>query len=100
MILTSILGILALVSIPNYIKSQNQAQRATCIRNLKVIEHAVQEWAFIERKQPTDTYSLTDPALLAYFRSSVLPLCPGGGEYKASDDITGVPTCEIASHTL
>jgi competence protein ComGC len=100
MILTSIIGILAVVSIPNYIKSRDQAQRATCVRNLKIIEHAVQEWAFIERKQATDTYSLTDPFLLAFFRGSRLPECPGGGAYQASTDISGVPTCGHAGHTL
>lgn len=38
-----ILAILAIVAIPNYVKSRSESQKAACIRNMKVIEHAVQE---------------------------------------------------------
>jgi competence protein ComGC len=100
MIITSILGILAIISIPNYVKSRDNAQRATCIRNLKVIEHAVQEWAFLERKQGDAPYSFVDPKLLGFFRGSRLPVCPGGGIYLPAARVDGVPSCDQDGHTL
>lgn len=96
----SILSIVAIISIPNYVKSRDAARAATCIRNLRVIEHAVQEWAFIERKRGDDPYSLNNPDLLAHFRGSRLPVCPGGGVYEPGATVNDVPTCTIPGHTL
>jgi len=100
LLVVGILAILSIVAIPNYVKGRTSAQNSTCIRNLKIIEHAVQEWAFARSKSATDTYSLTDPEILAYFKGSVLPVCPGGGTYSAASEIMGLPTCSISGHTL
>jgi hypothetical protein len=43
----------------------------------------------------TDTYSLSDPALLAYLRGSVLPMCPSGGRYRAGGVVTNAPRCSV-----
>ena len=99
-IVLSILSIVAIISIPNYVKSRDAAQQSTCIRNLRVIEHAVQEWAFEERKMIDDPYSLTDRRLLAHFRGSRLPYCPTGGLYEPGATVGEVPTCSIPGHTL
>ena len=99
-IVLSILSIVAIVSVPNYVKSRDAAQRSTCIRNLRVIEHAVQEWAFEKRKMGDDPYSLNDASVLAHFRSSRLPLCPGGGVYTPGATVVDVPACSVPGHTL
>ena len=100
LLVVGILAILAIVAIPNYIKGRTASQNSACIRNLKVIEHAVQEWAFAKNKVATDTYSITDPDILAYMRGSALPVCPGSGTYSAASQVMGLPTCTIAGHTL
>ncbi len=77
-----------------------QAQKNSCIANLKQIDGAVQQWALENRKVANDPYSLRNPALLSYLKGSILPLCPAGGRYTESATISGCPTCTVAGHTL
>ncbi len=72
----------------------------SCIANLKQIDGATQQWALENKKAATDTYSLTDTDLLAYFRGSTLPLCPLGGRYSAGTNVQDVPRCTVPGHTL
>lgn len=99
-IVVSVLSIVAIISIPNYVRSRDASTKSTCTRNLTVIDHAVQEWAFDQNKTTADTYSLTDPSLLSHFRSSRLPVCPGNGTYTAGNSLAEQVTCNIPGHTL
>ena len=49
MIVVSIIGLLAAVSIPNYVKTREVSHRKACIANLKQLEGAVQNWALENR---------------------------------------------------
>jgi len=100
MIVVAIIGILAAIAIPNFLKSRTSAQQKTCIANLRQIDSAVQQWALEFKKAETSTYSLTDTDLLAFIKGSVLPVCPGGGTYTEGADVSTDPTCSIADHTI
>ena len=100
MIVVAIIGVLAAIAIPNFIKSRTSAQQKACIANLRQIDSAVQQWALEYKKSETSTYSLTDTDLLAFIKGSVLPVCPGGGTYSEGADVSTSPTCNIADHTL
>jgi prepilin-type N-terminal cleavage/methylation domain-containing protein len=50
MIVVAIIGLLAAISIPNYVKSRETTFRKTCMSNLKQLEGAVQSWALETRK--------------------------------------------------
>ena len=105
MIVVAIIGMLAAIAIPNFIKARATSQKNTCIVNLKRIDGAVQQWALESKKVATDTYALTDTTLLSYFKGSVLPgggTCPGGGSYSAGSTVSGSPTCSLSGsgHTL
>ncbi|NBR86453.1 MAG: prepilin-type N-terminal cleavage/methylation domain-containing protein [Verrucomicrobia bacterium] len=105
MIVVAIIGLLAAIAIPNFVKARATAQKNACIANLKQIDGAVQQWALENKKQATDTYALTDTTLLAYLKGSVLPgggTCPGGGSYSAGSTVSGTPTCSLSGsgHTL
>lgn len=102
MIVLAIIGIVAVVSIPNYMKARDTSQKNTCINNLRSIDRMTQQWAFEKNKVGTDTYSLTDPSLLAHFKGSSLPVCPGDGSYSAGATLSDEPTCSQAAfgHTL
>lgn len=102
MIVIAIIGIVAIVSIPNYMKSRETSQKNTCINNLRSIDRMTQQWAFENNKVSTDTYSLTDPSLLAHFKGSTLPVCPGDGTYSPGGTLTQEPSCSLSNfgHTL
>jgi prepilin-type N-terminal cleavage/methylation domain-containing protein len=102
MIVVAIIGLLAAIAIPNFVKSRATAQKNSCIANLKQIDGAVQQWALENKKVATDTYSITDTTLLAYLKGSRLPECPSGGSYSAGATVTSSPTCSQSAegHTL
>ena len=102
MIVVSIIGILAIVGIPNFMKARNESQKSTCINNLRSIDRFTQQWAFENNKIATDTYSLSDPELLRHFKGSTLPICPGDGVYSPASALSGEPTCSLSTlgHTL
>jgi type II secretory pathway pseudopilin PulG len=45
MIVVAIIGLLAAIAIPNFLKARVTSQQNTCINNLRQISTAVQEWA-------------------------------------------------------
>jgi len=98
MIVVAIIGLLAAIAIPNFVKARQSSQINACIANLKQIEGAKANWAMEQRKTNSDTPD--DTALFgttAYIK--VKPKCPGGGTY----DIKAVdtpPTCTIDDHEL
>ncbi len=102
MIVVAIIGLLAAIAIPNFVKARATAQRNSCIANLKQVDGAVQQWALETKKAATDTYALTDTALLEYLKGSQLPVCPGGGAYTAGVTVSAVPSCNLSAdgHTL
>ena len=100
MIVVAIIGLLAAIAIPNFVKARATAQKNSCIANLKQIDGAVQQWALENKKAATDTYAVTDTTLLAYLKGSLLPACPGGGTYSAASTVSGSPTCSVSGHTL
>ena len=100
MIVVAIIGLLAAIAIPNFVKARATAQKNACIANLKQIDGAVQQWALEQKKAATDTYATTDTTLLSYLKGSLLPACPGGGTYTAGATVSASPTCSVSGHTL
>ncbi len=45
MIVVAIIGLLAAIAIPNFVKARNTSQANACINNLRQIDSAVQQWA-------------------------------------------------------
>ena len=82
MIVVSIVGVLAAVAVPNFIKSRELSHRKLCVANLKQMEGAIQSWAVITRKGNAydigpDTAEIFSPT--GYIKGSVS--CPAGGSY-------------------
>ena len=103
MIVVAIIGLLAAIAIPNFVKARATAQKNSCIANLKQIDGAVQQWALEQKKTATDTYAMTDATLLPYMKGSVMPTCPAtGADYTAGANVSTSPECPNAAlgHTL
>ncbi len=102
MIVVAIIGLLAAIAIPNFVKARATAQKNGCIANLKSIDGAMNLWAVENKKSATDTYSLSDATLLGFLKGSLLPACPGGGTYSAGASISASPRCSLSAtgHTL
>ena len=57
MIVVAIIGLLAAIAIPNFIKARTTSQKNACINNLRQIDGAKQQWALENGKQASDTPS-------------------------------------------
>jgi prepilin-type N-terminal cleavage/methylation domain-containing protein len=98
MIVVSIIGLLAAIGLPNYVRARESTQQNECIANLRQIDSAAQSWALENNKNPTDTYSMDD--VRVYIRFERIPICPGGGTYDPGLSVGNAPTCTIFGHLL
>jgi prepilin-type N-terminal cleavage/methylation domain-containing protein len=97
MIVVAIIGLLAAIAIPNFVKARTTAQKNACIANLKQIDGAIQQWAVEQKKNTTDTYAFTDTTVLQYLKGTVLPSCPAGGTYTEGTNVGASPTCSLSA---
>lgn len=94
----AVVGLLAAIAIPNFVKARATAQKNSCIANLRQIDGATQQWALENKKKATDKPDAK--AILEYLRNSRMPECPAGGIYKLGEQISHSPTCSHAGHKL
>ena len=98
MIVVAIIGLLAAIAIPNFIKAREASQKNACIANLKQIDGAKNTWALEQKKVSTDTPNDTDIfGATLYIRDK--PGCPANGTYTLLA-VDTKPTCTVLSHTL
>jgi prepilin-type N-terminal cleavage/methylation domain-containing protein len=93
MVVVAIVGLLAAISIPNYIKSRATSQAHTCINSLRQIDSAAQEFALEEHKRNGQNINFPDdltPFIKLNAQGSIPP-CPAGGTYDCS--VVGTPPC-------
>ncbi len=100
MIVVAIIGLLAAIAIPNFVKARATSQANACINNLRQIDSAANQFALEKGKKTTDPIVLgTD--LTPYIKlNSVnsIPPCPAGGAYVLTQ--VGVnPTCSLSTLT-
>jgi prepilin-type N-terminal cleavage/methylation domain-containing protein len=108
MIVVAIIGLLASIAIPNFIRSRQVAQTNSCINNLRCIDNAKQQWAFEQRRQDSDTPLGSDlQPYLGREASGSLPSCPLDGSQSfvtsyAPQSVGAKPLCLIipTSHVL
>jgi prepilin-type N-terminal cleavage/methylation domain-containing protein len=94
MIVVAIIGLLASIAVPNFVKARTTAQQKACISNLHQIDGAIQQWATDLNKAAGQTVAYSD--ISSYLKNSVA--CPSGGTtFEDSYSITTVdatPTCQ------
>ncbi len=96
MIVVAIIGLLAAIAIPNFVKARTTAQKNGCINNLRQMDGAKEQWA-LELKKATGA-TVDTSAVVAYLKGSASPACPSAGTY-AWNNIGTTPTCTISGHS-
>jgi len=98
MIVVAIIGLLAAIAIPNFVKARATSQANACINNLRQIDAAANQFALENKKKTGDT--ITYPTdLTPYIKlnaASSIPGCPAGGTY-ADATVGATPTCTLGS---
>jgi prepilin-type N-terminal cleavage/methylation domain-containing protein len=96
MIVVAIIGLLAAIAIPNFVKARTTAQKNACINNLRQIDGAKEQWALEKKQAPGAT---VDEGQVNEYIKGGAPDCPAGGTY-AYNTVDNDPTCTTAEHIL
>jgi prepilin-type N-terminal cleavage/methylation domain-containing protein len=105
MIVVAIIGLLAAIAIPNFVKARTTAQKNACINNLRQIDGAKEQWALETRQPETATAVGNEAAVDGYIKGGA-PKCPAAGAAAGASYTYGTlaekPLCAIVatSHTL
>jgi prepilin-type N-terminal cleavage/methylation domain-containing protein len=92
MIVVAIIGLLAAIAIPSFMKARTTSQQKACINNLRQIEAGKEQWALAEKKGQGTTADTTE--VNTYMKST--PSCPASGTYDYT--VVGTDaTCTISS---
>jgi prepilin-type N-terminal cleavage/methylation domain-containing protein len=100
MIVVAIIGLLAAIAIPNFVKARTTSQQNACINNLRQMDGAIQQYALENKLAAGSGVSLT--AIQPYIKltsANALPACPAGGSYNVTT-VDANPTCNIPNHVL
>ena len=99
MIVVAIIGLLAAIAIPNFVKARATSQQNACINNLRQFDAAANQWALENSKTSGATCSLS-ANLNAYIKLNTagkVPGCPGGGSYTDTINVGTNPVCTLSS---
>ena len=93
MIVVAIIGLLAAIAIPNFVRARQKAQAEACIANLRQIEGATQVWAVDTVANDTVAPGWND-LVPNYIRTQ--PKCPANGNYTLAT-VNNRPTCSVGN---
>jgi prepilin-type N-terminal cleavage/methylation domain-containing protein len=102
MIVVAIIGLLAAIAIPNFIKARATSQQNACINNLRQIDGAINQWALEAGKSNGAAIGgvATISAYIKLNANSSVPGCPAGGTYTTTS-VGSVPqiSCSLSTAT-
>ena len=100
MIVVAIIGLLAAIAIPNFVKARATSQANAYINNLRQIDAAANQFALEKGKKTGDPVTYPDD-VTPYIKlnsSGSIPACPAGGTYSCS--LVGTnPACTLSTLT-
>jgi prepilin-type N-terminal cleavage/methylation domain-containing protein len=105
MIVVAIIGLLATIAIPNFVRARLKAQQSACINNLRQLDGAKQTWA-LEAKAGPNTVPTQDniQPYLGRGTAGTAPTCPADANKTFAtsyslNDLQTAPTCLILPGT-
>jgi prepilin-type N-terminal cleavage/methylation domain-containing protein len=84
MIVVAIIGLLAAIAIPNFVRARATSQANACINNLRQIDAAINEWALEQGKSTGAGPAGLTTDLTPYIKlnaNAAIPGCPAQGTY-------------------
>ncbi len=94
MIVVAIIGVLAAIAIPNFVKSRRESQRNACISNMKQIVGAIEQYKLAGNTEAPTVTALYDGGK-GFLRTE--PKCPAAGTYTITDETADNPVSVTCS---
>ena len=70
MIIVALIGLLAALAVPTFIKARKQSQGKRIVNDARIIDAAIDSWAFEKGKQDGDPINDSDLAVIAQYTKS------------------------------
>jgi prepilin-type N-terminal cleavage/methylation domain-containing protein len=70
MIVVAIIGLLAAIAIPNFVRARESAQLNSIANNLRILEGAKEQWALENKKSTTDAVAMNN--LTDYLKNNTI----------------------------
>ena len=95
MIVVAIIGLLAAIAIPNFVRARSTSQQNACINNLRQIDGAKQQWALENHQISTVTPGQASiQVYLGRGGTGTWPSEPAGGSYTINA-VNTAPACSL-----
>jgi len=93
MIVVAIIGLLAVIAIPSFVRARQTTQQNACVNNLRQIDGAKDQYAIENNKKTGDAAASTD--IDPYLKRGYDGIeCPAGGTYSI-EAIGTDPECSV-----
>jgi prepilin-type N-terminal cleavage/methylation domain-containing protein len=105
MIVVAIIGLLAAIAIPNFVRARTTSQMNACINNLRQIDGAKQQWALENKAMSTATPGISNiQPYLGRGSAGTQPFCPADSTSTFANsyiinDCQTAPQCNVVSST-
>ncbi len=96
MIVVAIIGLLAAIAIPSFVKARTTSQQNACVNNLRQIDSGKEQWALaasIAQGADCDV-AAAKAAIITYMKKA--PVCPAAGTYTYGVIGDAGPTCSLS----
>ena len=94
MIVVAIIGLLAAIAIPNFVRARTTSQQNACINNLRQLDGAAQQYALENKLKSSSTYTIANvQPYIKLDSTGNVPACPAGGTYSPGATVANPPTC-------
>ncbi|KKS33751.1 MAG: hypothetical protein UU95_C0023G0002 [Parcubacteria group bacterium GW2011_GWC2_42_12] len=100
-IIVAIIGLLAAIAIPNFVRAKQTRDKNRCVLNLRTIEAA--KAAFSKESKKPDAYQVSADDLYKYGATNRMGedlKCPAGDMYDLGTITTKLATCPVVGHEL
>ena len=88
-----VIGLLAAIAVPNFVRAKHAAEAAACRINMTSIQAAKEEWAK-QQSKPGDALPTDDDLFGPSKYINQKPGCPGGGSYTLNS-VQESPDCSV-----
>jgi prepilin-type N-terminal cleavage/methylation domain-containing protein len=98
MIVVAIIGLLAAIAIPNFVRARQTSQTNACINNLRQIDGAIQQYLLENKTTTMPAVAGLEPYLKKGAIGASWPSCPATSvAYAVPGNATTAPVCPSAA---
>lgn len=94
MIVVAIIGLLAAIAVPNFVRARESARSSACINNLRLIDASKEQYAL--ENNVAHGAATTSDNLTPYLKAGTFPQCPATSAAYTTNTIGAYPSCGLS----